>query len=72
MARRNRSQTGSSHSAAEPRGRARPEVVPEPKDVVDGIPDRSTKRRLWVLLVLGAIFLGWVAFLIYCRIAGSA
>lgn len=43
---------------------------PEPRDVVDGIPDRSPNAAAWKLLVLGGVFLAWIGFLIYCRIAG--
>jgi len=46
-------------------------VLREPIDVVDGIPDRSPNAAWWKYVLLGAIFLGWVAFLVYVRIAGS-
>ena len=44
---------------------------PKPVDVVDGLPDRSggSSRRIIVLIVV--IFSAWVAFLVYCRLAGA-
>ena len=45
------------------------EPVTEPVDVVDGIPDRTTRPSLWKYVLLGAIFLAWLGFLIYCQIA---
>ena len=44
---------------------------PDPVDVVDGIPDRGTATRPWKYVLLAMIFLGWVAFLIYCAMTGS-
>ncbi len=44
--------------------------LPEPIDVVDGIPDRSKNPAAWKYLLIVLIFAGWVAFLIYCGIAG--
>jgi len=45
--------------------------LPQPIDVANGIPDRSgrpgRRRLVWILL----IFAAWVAFLIYCQVAGS-
>ncbi len=52
------------------RQRAGPDV-PEPVDVVDGIPDRSGAPHRWKYAVLVLIFLGWVGFLIYCALAGA-
>jgi hypothetical protein len=45
---------------------------PEPVDAVDGIPDRSSNPAAWKYLLLAAIFLAWVAFLVYCQLAGGA
>lgn len=45
--------------------------VPDPVDVVDGIPDRSSRPRGWKYAALAAVFIGWLAFLIYCALAGS-
>ena len=42
-----------------------------PADVADGIPDRSGNRRAWKIALIAAIFLVWVAFLIYCAAAGT-
>ena len=46
-------------------------AVPEPVDVVDGIADRSGHPARWKILLLALIFLLWVAFLVYCGIAGA-
>lgn len=45
--------------------------IPSPVDVVDGIPDRSPHPAAWKCLVIALIFAGWVAFLIYCAVAGG-
>ena len=73
MARGGRKASGSrarsgqgSHKAARPNTQA-----PEPVDVVNGIPDRSRRRPLWAYILLALIFLGWLAFLVTCRIAGA-
>ena len=47
------------------RGSRKPADPPQPRDVVDGIPDRSSRRPAWKYIVLAAIFLGWLALLIY-------
>ncbi|HUT02094.1 MAG TPA: hypothetical protein VM031_06540 [Phycisphaerae bacterium] len=55
---------------------SRPEPPPEeaerprPVDVVDGIPDRCRQASRWQYVAIGAVFLAWVAFLIYCAAAG--
>lgn len=43
----------------------------QPVDVVDGIPDRSARRSAWKYVLLALVFLGWVAFLVYCHLAGN-
>jgi hypothetical protein len=50
---------------------AEPRKLPEPVDVVDGIPDRAAHTPAWKLLLLAGIFLAWLAFLIYCAAAGN-
>jgi hypothetical protein len=40
-------------------------------DRVNGIPDRAARTPLWKYLLLAAILLGWLAFLIYCWVAGG-
>jgi uncharacterized membrane-anchored protein len=40
--------------------------IPEPIDMDDGIPDRSSHRPAWKYLLVALIFLVWLAFLIYC------
>ena len=68
-----RVKTVNSKSAKLPRERAHPPTaLSEPVDVVDGIPDRSRRRGGWVLMLLAAIFLAWMAFLIAVKILGSA
>ena len=42
-----------------------------PVDVVDGIPDREARLAVWKYLLIVAAFAGWLAFLIYCRLAGN-
>lgn len=42
-----------------------------PRDVVDGIPDRAARRPLWKFIAIAVVFLSWVAFLIYCLLAGG-
>jgi hypothetical protein len=51
---------------------ARPEApeIPRPVDVYEGIPDRSAKPAKRVYLVIALVFLAWVAFLVYCAVAG--
>ncbi len=49
----------------------RTEGVVEPAGVVDGIPDRSRAPRRWKYVLLVAILLGWIAALVYCRLAGA-
>ena len=43
-----------------------------PVDVIDGIPDRSGKARLWKYLALAAVFLAWICFLVFCGIIGKS
>ncbi len=43
----------------------------EPIDVVGGIADHSSKPAKWKLLMLLAVFVGWVAVMVYVQIAGS-
>ena len=45
--------------------------VPDPVDVVDGIADRSARPRIWKYVVLGAVFIGWLCFLIWSAAAGG-
>jgi len=42
-----------------------------PVDVVDGIPDCSARRSAWKYILIALVFLGWVAFLLYCHLAGN-
>ncbi len=43
----------------------------EPIDVVDGIPDRTTRGSCWRYLLLVAIGLVWLGVLVYCWWAGG-
>ena len=49
-----------------------PNDIPDPVDVVDGIPDRSADRSVWKYVVMAAVFSAWLAFLAYCWLAGGA
>lgn len=42
-----------------------------PVDIGQGIPDRATTRPTWKYIALVAIFLVWVAVLIYMATAGQ-
>jgi len=48
-----------------------PPKPPKPVDVVDGIPDREARPAVWKYLLIVAAFAGWLAFLIYCWLAGN-
>ena len=50
---------------------AKAPTLPEPVDVVDGIPDRSKRPARWVYVVIGAVFVVWVVFLIYNAMVGG-
>lgn len=54
----------------QPQGPSGPQLPP-PVDVVDGIPDRSASRPRWKLLLLAAIFVVWLAFLIWVAFSGG-
>jgi len=36
-----------------------------------GIPDRGEEIAIWKYLLLGAVFAVWLAFLVYCWLAGG-
>jgi hypothetical protein len=66
-----------SAKASKPSQKTKPEpqpqtVLKDPVDVVDGIPDRSPRRGRWILLILAAVFIAWMAFLIAVKILGAA
>ncbi len=48
-----------------------PAPPPEPIDVVDGIADRQANPPRWKLLALAGLFVAWVAFMLYCQLAGA-
>ena len=64
------SKTSKSRPKSGPQPQSQPNV-PQPVDVVDGIADRSGKPFWPRLAGLLAIFAGWVALLICCKIAGT-
>ncbi len=43
----------------------------DPIDVVDGIPMRSSSPAMWKYAAIFAVFVAWVAFLVYCQLAGN-
>ena len=45
-------------------------VAADPVDVVDGMPDVSANRATWKYIALAVAFAAWLAFLIYCALAG--
>ena len=45
--------------------------APEPVNMVDGIPDRSEHPAVWKYVLIAMLFAAWVAFLVYCQIAGG-
>ncbi len=55
--------------AADKSNAKEPPAPPEPLDMVDGIPDRAATRPVWKLILIVAIFLVWMAFLVYCLTA---
>ena len=42
---------------------AEPPPIPEPRDVVDGIPDRAARRPVWKYVLLAAAFAAWLGVL---------
>ncbi len=36
---------------------------PEPRDVVDGMPDRAANRPLWKYLLIAGVFVAWLGVL---------
>lgn len=49
------------------------DATPDAQSVqrVDGIPYRDANRPVWKYVAIGAVFVAWVAFLIYCQTAGA-
>jgi len=43
----------------------------EPVDVVDGMPDHSRHAGGWHYAAIAVVFVAWLAFLMYCRLAGA-
>ena len=44
--------------------------LPEPVDVVDGIPDRSATVPRWKFAVILLVFMAWVGFMLIVQIVG--
>ena len=42
----------------------------EPVNLIDGIPDRSTRRAVWKYVLIIAVFLFWLGVLVTIQIAG--
>ena len=56
----------------EPREKSEEKDPPvEAVNIIDGIPDRSERPRKWPIVALLALFVLWVAFLIYSQLTGS-
>ena len=47
-----------------------PSPPPEPVNRIDGIPDRRERRPRWIYGALAAVFVLWLAFLAYVKLAG--
>jgi len=48
-----------------------PPAPTDPIDVVGGIPDRQSRPPRWKFVVLAGVFVAWVAFMLYCQLAGA-
>ena len=46
--------------------------APEPVDTYEGIPDCSPRRPLWRWVLMAGLFVGWLALLVYCWLAGGS
>ena len=54
------------------KGKSRhPRKPPARAPVADEIPDRSENPAKWKYLLIAAVFVAWVAFLVYCWLAGG-
>ena len=67
MTRRKKKGTASNNQPQAPA----PPAPPEPLDVVDGIPDRSSRRPPWKYVLIATIFIGWICFMVICAIVGA-
>lgn len=65
MSKRAKKQSPAKDKAHQP-----PQPLP-PVDIVDGIPDRAENPPKWKYFALAGIFAAWVAFLVYCHVAGG-
>ena len=58
-----------SKQAPKTAARSKAPVYP-PVNLVDGIPDRRPGGGRWLLILIAVVFLLWLAFLVYCQVAG--
>ena len=65
------SKSGSSRRRVRSPQRQREEPLPEPVDVVDGIPDRSRRPATWKYVLLILLFAGWICLLVIFLVAGA-
>ena len=47
-----------------------PKPVRDAVDEFQGIPDCAERQGRWRWVLIAALFAGWVAFLVYCWLAG--
>lgn len=40
-------------------------AIPDPQDVIDGIPDRTSRPKAWKFIALAIVFLAWLGVLLY-------
>ncbi|MCE5328662.1 MAG: hypothetical protein LLG01_19865 [Planctomycetaceae bacterium] len=50
---------------------AEPKETPPPVDLWKGIPDHAPRWRWWIYAAVAAVFLAWLAFLVYVALAGN-
>ena len=50
---------------------ARPREARQQPGAADDVPDRSGKPVWWKYALLAGAFVGWIAFLVYCHLAGN-
>ncbi|MCK5114326.1 MAG: hypothetical protein KAR11_06140 [Phycisphaerae bacterium] len=65
----NEKRKSSPHNDAKSAGKPQKQL-PEPIDVVDGVPDHSPSRSRRYLLIVFGLFALWIAFLVYCLLGG--
>lgn len=68
---RSRKSSSTRDAGRSSRGSRGGDQLPEPVDVVEGVPDRSSDPALWKYLALAVIFVAWVCLLLLCLLAGA-